>query len=136
MFKALDHVAVAVADTDEALKLYRDTLGLPVLFSEVLEEQGVRLTHLDLGNCHLQLVQPLRDGHPLREFLRTRGEGLHHVCFRVDNVSQVMAALPALGLASRDAAPRRGPRGRQAAFVDPAGTHGVLLEVTAERADA
>lgn len=134
MFKALDHVAVAVADTEEALRLYRDTLGLPLLFSEVLEEQGVRLTHLDLGNCHLQLVQPLREDHPLREFLRARGEGLHHVCFRVDSVPQAMAALPARGLASRDPAPRRGPRGRQATFMDPATTRGVLLEMTAERA--
>lgn len=134
MFRRLDHIAIVVSDTDQALAFYRDTLGLPLLFSEVLEEQAVRLTHLDLGNTHLQLVQPLKDDHPLRDYLRQRGEGLHHLCFEVENVPQTMDALPSRGLASRDPAPRRGPRGRQAAFIRPETTRGVLLEITADPA--
>ena len=132
VLKTLDHVAIVVADTDEALTFYRDVLGFPVLFSEVLGEQSVRLTHLDLGACHLQLVQPLAPEHPLAEFLRQRGEGLHHLCWRVNDVPEAMGALTARGLAMRDRTPRRGPRGRQAVFVDPAGTRGVLLEITGE----
>jgi methylmalonyl-CoA/ethylmalonyl-CoA epimerase len=131
MFQGLDHIAIVVRDTDEALRFYRDTLGLPVLFSEVLEEQSVRLTHLDMGNTHLQLAEPLSETSPLSDFLRERGEGLHHFCFRVDSVPEAIAALPQRGLAARDAAPRRGPRGRQSAFVDPATTRGVLVEMTA-----
>jgi methylmalonyl-CoA/ethylmalonyl-CoA epimerase len=132
MFQSLDHIAVVVKDTDEALAFYRDVLGFPVLFSEVLEEQSVRLTHLDLGNVHLQLVQPLREDHPLSEHLRRHGEGLHHLCLRVDSVPGAIQALPERGLRSRDAEPRRGPKGRQAAFIDPATTRGVLLEITGE----
>jgi len=132
MFKGLDHIAIVVKDTDEALTFYRDVLGLPLLFSEVLEEQAVRLTHLDLGNTHLQLVQPLKEDHPLQDYLRQRGEGLHHLCFKVDNVRQAMAQMPEYGLESRDAAPRRGPHGRQAAFIKPEMTRGVLFEITGE----
>lgn len=136
MFKRLDHIAVGVEDTESALGFYRDTLGLPLLFSEVLEEQGVRLTHLDLGNTHLQLVQPLTPEHPLRDVLRARGEGLHHLCFWVESVPEAMATWPDRGTASRDAAPRRGPLGRQAAFINPATTRGLLIELTGERRDA
>jgi methylmalonyl-CoA/ethylmalonyl-CoA epimerase len=133
MFKGLDHIAIVVRDTDEALTFYRDILGLPLLFSEVLDEQGVRLTHLDLGNAHLQLVQPLKEDHPLSVYLRERGEGLHHLCLKVDSVPQALESLPAHGLESRDAVPRRGPRGRQAAFIKPEMTRGVLFEVTGEK---
>ena len=132
LFESLDHIAIVVADTEDALAFYRDVLGFPVLFSEVLEEQSVRLTHLNLGACHLQLVQPLAQEHPLAEFLRQRGEGLHHLCWRVRDVPKAMDALSARRLALRDRTPRRGPRGRQAVFIDPASTRGVLLEITGE----
>lgn len=128
--KQLDHLAIVVQDTEEALKFYHDVLGLPVLFSERHDDQGVRLTHLDLGNLHLQLVEPLRADHPLQADLAANGERLHHLCFRVDNVPAAMQALPERGLQSRDAAPRSGTCGKQAAFVDPAGTRGILVELT------
>jgi methylmalonyl-CoA/ethylmalonyl-CoA epimerase len=130
MFSRVDHVAILVADTDEALRFYRDTLGLPLLFSELLDEQNVRLTHLDLGALHLQLVQPLSDSHPLAAALREGGERLHHLCFQVPNIPQAIEALPEHGLTPQDLQPRRGPRGRQAAFIAPASTRGVLLELT------
>jgi methylmalonyl-CoA/ethylmalonyl-CoA epimerase len=132
MLRRLDHIAIAVRDTEEALTFYRDRLGLPVLFSEVMEEQGARLTHLDMGGVHLQLVEPLREDHPLSVHLDEKGEGLHHLCFLVDDVSSSIRELPAQGLPSRDPAPRRGPNGRKAAFLDPASTRGVLLEITSE----
>lgn len=131
MFEAFDHIGVVVADTEEALKFYRDGLGLEVLFSEVLPDQNVRLTHLDLGGGHLQLVQPLRADHPLAEHLRRQGEGLHHLCFRVRSVPQAIAELPSHGFTSRDPQPRSGPGGRQSAFLEPATTRGVLIEITA-----
>jgi len=83
MFNKLDHIAILVRDTDEAF--YRDTLRLPVLVSEELAEVGVRLTHLDMGNVKLQLVQPLREDHPLMEQLNEKGEGLHHLCWGVED---------------------------------------------------
>lgn len=132
--KQLDHIAIVVRDTEEALKFYRDTLGLPVILSEEMPDSRVRLTHLDLGNVHLQLVQPLTADHPLRDVLATRGESLHHLCLRVDNVPRAVASLPEMGLRARNPTLHSGPRGREAAFVDPADTRGVLWELTGERA--
>src|SRR5437588_12612734 len=71
MFKGLDHIAIVVADTEVALQTWRDRFGLPVLFSETINGGTVRLTHLDLGNTHLQLVQPLTADHPLAAWLAT-----------------------------------------------------------------
>jgi methylmalonyl-CoA/ethylmalonyl-CoA epimerase len=132
MFTGLDHIAIIVANTDEALLVFRDRLKLPVLFTEVLEEQGVRLTHLNLGNCHLQLVEPLWQDHPLRKALQTGKTQLHHLCLKVDNVSDALQELPANGVAMRDITPRRGPHQRKAAFIDPAATGDVLIEITSE----
>jgi len=134
-FKRLDHLAIVVRDTGEALKFYRDTLGLPVLFSENMAGQGVILTHLDMGNAHLQLVQPITPDHPLSKHLDEHGEGLHHFCFYVDSVQEKIATLPEQGIPSRDPQPRSGPNGRAAAFLDPIHTHGVLIEITSDPKD-
>ena len=131
MFNAFDHVAIVVKNTEEALPFYRDKLGLKFLFSEVMHDQNVRLTHLELGGGHLQLVEPLTPEHPLSEHLRQHGEGLHHICFQVENVTQAIGELPSIGLASRDAKPRSGPRGRHSAFLKPETTRGVIFEITA-----
>jgi methylmalonyl-CoA/ethylmalonyl-CoA epimerase len=132
MFTSLDHLAIVVANTEEALRIYQDRLGLPFLFTEVLEEQGVRLTHLDLGNCHLQLIEPLRQDHPLREVLKPGNTPLHHLCLKVSSVSKALQELPAGGIAVRDTTPRRGPNQRKAAFLDPSSTGDVLFEITSE----
>lgn len=132
MFKSLDHLAIVVRDTEEALKLYRDILGLPVLFSQELPDQPVRLTHLDMGNTHLQLVQPLTDDHPLQAWLDENGEGLHHFCFTVDDVQLMIEDLPQHGIPSQDTKPRSGPNGRHAAFINPANTNNVLIEITSD----
>lgn len=132
MFKQLDHIAIVVRDTDEALKFYRDQLCLPLILSEVIEEANVRLTHLDLGNVELQLIQPLTENHPLQNHLNEHGEGMHHLCIAVDDITKSMKALPAFGLKSQPNEPHRGPRGRTAAFIDPFTTRGVRWEMTAD----
>jgi methylmalonyl-CoA/ethylmalonyl-CoA epimerase len=79
-FRGLDHLAIVVDDTEAALAVWRDQVGLGVLFSEVVNNGAIRLTHLELGNTHLQLVEPLTNDHPLRDWLRQHGPGLHHFC--------------------------------------------------------
>ncbi len=132
MSKHLDHIAILVEDTEQALKFYRDTMGLPFKLSEVIEEVGVRLTHLDLGNLDLQLVEPLSDDHPLKAQLKERGEHLHHLCLKVDDVPETMASWPAQGLKPKNPEPHRGPNGRAAAFMDASTTRGVQWEITAD----
>ncbi len=129
VFRALDHVAIVVPDTDAALEIWRDRVGLKVLYSEVVNNGALRLTHLDLGNTQLQLVQPLQPGHPLQAWLAKNGAGLHHLCFRVNDVGDALIELPKQGLPAA-APPHQGTQGKRALFLDRTATQGVQLEVT------
>lgn len=135
MFDGVDHIAVVVKDTEKALAFYRDTLGFPVAFSEIVNDPPVLLTHLDLGNVYLQLVQPMTDDHPLHEYLDKHGEGLHHICFKVDDVPAAMESLRDTPTPPGQKTPHSGPFGRKAAFLDPAHTRGLRIEITDDPAD-
>lgn len=130
MFNKIDHIAIAVRDTGEALKLYRDTLRLKFLFSEELPGPGVRLTHLDMGNVELQLVEPLTPEHPIAKFLDERGEGLHHLCWQVPDTEEAMQQLKHFNLSHRPNEPHPAPNEGSAAFIEPSQTNGVLMEFT------
>lgn len=125
--RRLDHVAVLVRDTDEALRAFSERLGLAVVSSEELPTVRVRLTYLQTGNTYLQLVQPLDAQSELARTLEEQGEGLHHICFGVEDVSAA-----AVELAGPDAPEVRigSGRGRVSAFVPGEPLHGVRLECT------
>jgi methylmalonyl-CoA/ethylmalonyl-CoA epimerase len=125
-FKGLDHLAIAVPDTEQALKLWRDTLGFEIVCSEIVNEGTVRLTHLDLGNTHLQLVEPVVADHPLQDWLRKNGPGLHHFCLKVDNVDDAMHTSPV----ATAPAPHQGTQGKRALFLNKDQTDGIIVEVT------
>lgn len=124
--RRLDHVAVLVRDTEAALRFYRERLGLRVAASEEIAAPHVRLTYLDVGNAFIQLVEPLDDGGPLTAWLDEHGEGLHHICFGVDDVPAAVAAL------SDDGAEVTlgSGRGRVSSFLTAAASGGVRLECT------
>lgn len=128
--RGLDHLAIAVRSTDEALQIWRDRFGFPVVCSELVNGGAVRLTHLDLGNTHLQLVEPLSPGHPLHAWLAQHGPGLHHFCLRVDDVGASHAALLAAGLAPAAPAPHQGTQGKRALFLARGATQDVQVEIT------
>jgi len=90
------------------------------------------MTHLDIGNAQLQLLQPLVEDHPVARWLDTYGEGLHHFCFFVEDAAETIAALPGMGLQPATVSPGGGPNGRQAAFIDSITTNGVMIEFTSE----
>lgn len=129
VFRSLDHVAIVVPNTEEALTVWRDRVGLKLLYSEVVNNGAIRLTHLDLGNTHLQLVEPLLPDHPLKAWLAKHGSGLHHLCFRVDDVGSAYEELPKLGLPAA-APPHQGTQGKRALFLDKSASQDVQLEVT------
>lgn len=133
LFNKLDHIAIVVKNTEEALKFYRDTLGLPLILSEEIPTGNVRLSHLDMGNLHLQLVEPLTEDHPLQDHLKQHGEGLHHLCFETENVAKTLQALPDRGLQAKSDTPHDGPRKRKAGFIDAATSRGVIWEMTADQ---
>jgi methylmalonyl-CoA epimerase len=128
-FTGLDHLAIVVPDTEEALKTWRDRVGLNVLYSEVVNDGAVRLTHLDLGHTQLQLVEPLAAGHALKEWLAKNGPGLHHFCFSVDDVGEAHVELPKRGLPVASQI-HQGTQNKRALFLDRSGTQGVQVEIT------
>ena len=129
MLSAVDHVGVAVEDIEAALAIYRDTLGMPLVHRETVEDQGVDAALLDVGDSHVELLQPLGPDTGVGRFLARRGPGLHHVAYRVESVEETLKALSAAGVRLIDERPRTGIRGSQVAFIHPSSTGGVLTEI-------
>ena len=131
----IDHVAVAVADLDAALTHYRDVWELEVTRRERVEDQGVEEVMLALGDSSLQLLGATRADGTVAKFLAARGEGLHHIAFRVDDLAATLDDLAAQGVELIDRTPRRGGGGHSVAFVHPKSNHGVLVELVQARAE-
>jgi methylmalonyl-CoA epimerase len=129
VLSAIDHVGVAVASIDEALPLYRDALQMPLVHRETVSDQGVEAALLDVGDGHIELLEPLDPDTAVGKFLARRGPGLHHVAYRVPSVEEALAACTAAGLRLIDERPRTGIRGSLVAFLHPASTGGVLTEI-------
>src|SRR5690349_1390079 len=108
MLSAIDHVGVAVPSIDSALALYRDTLGMSLVHRETVAAQGVDAALLDIGDSHVELLQPLGPDTPVGKFLERKGPGLHHLAYRVDSVEEALKACAAAGLRLIDETPRTG----------------------------
>ena len=129
MLSTIDHVGVAVEDIDAALALYRDALGMPLVHRETVTSQGVHAALLDVGDGHVELLEPLGPETAVGKFLSRRGPGMHHVAYRVDDIEETLRALASAGLRLIDERPRTGIRGSRVAFLHPASTGGVLTEI-------
>lgn len=129
MLEVIDHVGVAVEDIDRALKLYRDALGMPLVHRETVNAQGVDAALLDVGDGHVELLQPLGPDTAVGKFLARRGAGLHHVAYRVADVQDALQSFQAAGMRLIDERPRAGIRGSRVAFLHPSSTGGVLTEI-------
>ena len=127
MLKKIHHVGVVVNSADEALKFYRDALGLEVTVDRVIEDQGVRGVLLAIGNSEIELLEPTRADTGVARYLETRGEGLHHICFESDDVNAELDGAKAKGIEVIDEAPRPGLAG-MICFLHPKANHGVLVE--------
>jgi len=125
----IDHVALAVRDTASALRLYVDILGLQAGPTVTAPGEGLRVTFLSGPAGRLEILEPLDADSPVGRFLERRGEGLHHLCFRVPDLGAALARLAAAGYQIVDERPRRGLDGRPAAFVHPRSAGGVLIEL-------
>jgi methylmalonyl-CoA/ethylmalonyl-CoA epimerase len=129
MLSTIDHVGVAVENIESALAIYRDALGMPLVHRETISEQGVDAALLDVGDSHIELLQPLGPETPVGRFLSRRGPGLHHVAYRVISVQETLDACVDAGMRLIDQTPRTGIRGSRVAFLHPASTGGVLTEI-------
>lgn len=129
MLGAIDHVGIAVEDIDAALSVYRDSLGLPLVHRETIAEQGVDAALLDVGDGHVELLEPLSPETTVGKFLSRRGPGLHHVAYRVGDIEGTLSELREAGVRMIDERARTGIRGSRVAFVHPGSTGGVLTEL-------
>ena len=128
----IDHVAIAVRDIDAAIAWYAETLGARVVHREVVESDGVAEALIKVGDSYVQLLTPTRDDSTVATFLERRGEGLHHVGYRVASCADALAALKAAGARVLDEVPRPGSRATTIAFVHPRSSFGTLIELVEE----
>jgi methylmalonyl-CoA/ethylmalonyl-CoA epimerase len=128
----IDHVAIAVNDLEAAIAYYRDTFGAEVDHREVVESDGVEEALLKVADSYVQLLTPTRDDSPVAKYLERKGEGLHHIGYRVDDCGAALDAVKAQGGRVIDEAPRPGSRGTTVAFVHPKTAFGTLIELVQE----
>ena len=129
MLTRIDHLGVAVDDLEAAIALYTQRLVMPVVHREVIDEIGLDIVLLEIGESHVELLAPIRPDTMLSSFLAEHGPGLHHVAYATDDIEGEIARLSAEGTPLIDAVPRTGIRGSRIAFLEPEGTGHVLTEL-------
>ena len=125
----LDHIGLATNTVEDGLALWRDALGLEVDTTEEIAEQGVRVAMLAIGDTHVELLEPLSPESPVGKFLSKRGPGIHHIAVEVKDIHASLAEFKKRGARLIDETPRVGARGCLVAFIHPATTNGILLEL-------
>lgn len=128
--KKIDHIGIAVKDIASVLAFYQEALGLENKGFEVVEEQGVRVAFLPVGESRFELLEPLNEESPIAKFIGKRGEGIHHICLDVDDVKESLEEMKERGLQLIDKEPRMGADNKLIAFVHPKASSGVLIELS------
>ena len=129
MKATIDHIGIAVGSLAESLRFFHDALGLELDTPEDVPSQRVRAHFLQAGEAAIELVEPTAEDSPIAKFVAKRGPGIHHVAFRVDDIVAALAELKAKGVRLIDEVPRPGAHNSLVAFIHPASTHGVLVEL-------
>jgi methylmalonyl-CoA/ethylmalonyl-CoA epimerase len=128
----IDHIAIAVRDLDAAVEYYREAFGAEVAHREVVDSDGVEEALIKVADSYIQLTTGTRPDSPISKYLEKRGEGVHHIGYRVDDVAAALEAMKAAGATAIDQEPRPGSRGTTVAFVHPKGNLGTLVELVQE----
>jgi methylmalonyl-CoA/ethylmalonyl-CoA epimerase len=125
----VDHIGVAVNNLEEAIKLYKEVLGLELHGVEVVEEQKVKVAFLPVGDSEVELLESTSPEGPIAKFIEAKGQGIQHVAFRVDNIEEALEEMKGKGMRLIDEKPRYGAGGARIAFLHPKSTNGVLIEL-------
>ncbi|HEY48467.1 MAG TPA: methylmalonyl-CoA epimerase [Dehalococcoidia bacterium] len=128
MIKKLDHVSIVVNNLDEGLKTYENLLGVKASHIEEVPDQGIKAAMLMLGDVEIELIEPTTADSGVAKFLEKKGEGVHHMCFEVDDVDKELESLAARGVELIDKQGRKGLAGK-IGFLHPRSTRGVLVEL-------
>jgi methylmalonyl-CoA/ethylmalonyl-CoA epimerase len=132
MLTEIDHIAIAVRDLDAAVAYYQATYGVDVDHRETVDRDGVEEALLKVADSYVQLLTPIRDDSPVAKWMEKRGEGIHHVGYRVDDCAAALERVKAQGHQVIDDAPRPGSRGTTVAFIHPKTAFGTLIELVQE----
>lgn len=135
MFQLIDHVGVAVSDLESVIEIYEGTFGMKLVHQETVESQGVDAALLDVGVGHVELLSPLGPETVVGRFIEKRGEGLHHVAYRVEDIDATLEKLRQAGIELIDSQARVGIRSSRVAFLHPRATGGVLTELVEPAGD-
>jgi methylmalonyl-CoA/ethylmalonyl-CoA epimerase len=129
LFGRIDHIGVAVESIDESIALYTQSFEMAEQHRETVEEQGVNAVLLEVGEGHVELIEPLSPESGVAKFIERNGEGMHHVAYQTDDIDSALRKLKASGMRLIDEEPRVGIRGSRVAFLHPKATGGVLTEL-------
>ncbi len=129
MLKKINHIAIAVNNIEEAAKFYQNVLGLNLSGIEMVAAQKTRVGFFKIGESNIELVQPAESDSPLVKFLETKGQGIHHICFEVDDVEAEVKAYLEKGATLIDQKPRPGAHNTKVAFIHPRSSGGILIEL-------
>ncbi len=129
MLKKINHIAIAVNNIEDTTKFYQDVLGLSLSGVEVVTAQKTKVGFFKIGESNIELVQPSEPDSPLVKFLETKGQGIHHICFEVDDVETEIKALLEKGAKMIDQKSRPGAHNTKVAFLHPKSSSGVLIEL-------
>ena len=124
----ISHIGIAVTSIADALPFYKEILGIPEV--ELAQMDGARITGLETGNGVVELLEPRENDSPVGKFIARRGPGIHHICFEVPDLDGTLERCRAKGIKLIDEAPRVGAEGKRIAFLHPAATGGILIELT------
>jgi methylmalonyl-CoA epimerase len=125
----LVHIGIAVKNIEEKLRIWHDVLGLKLHIIQEVPDQKVRIATLEVGDVHIELVEPTDVHSSIHKFIEKRGEGLHHLCFAVQNIEEVLSNMKKNGVTLIDEVPRKGAMNSKIAFIHPKDMGGVLIEL-------
>lgn len=128
----LDHIGIAVKNLEESLKFYQDALGLKLEGIEIVKDQKVRTAFLPIGDTYIELLEATEAESPVGKFIEKRGEGIHHIAIKVENIENHLATLDENQIRLIDREPKIGAHNKKIAFIHPKSTSGVLLELCEE----
>lgn len=124
-----DHIAIAVKSIEQSGKVWENLFGLPLKTIIKVEHQKVNVAIFEMGDVKIELIEPLSDDSPVARFLEKRGEGLHHICFEVENLEATLKELKNKGAKVIDETPKRGVFAKKVIFLHPKSTGSVLIEI-------
>jgi len=129
VLKRVAHIGIAVKSINEAVRLFCNILGLKLKETQRIEELGLNIAFLKLGDVDIELLESVRNDTPIAKFIEKRGEGIHHICIEVDDIEKTISNLSQAGIELIDKEPRIGTHKEKIAFINPKSTGGVLIEL-------